>query len=154
MHSNVPAGMFVLSPSTGASKARAQMFPFFRCGKMTTERFQVINKKFSLLSRVVVAPEYRGVGLAVYLAKAARILSDTPYVECVAAMAEFSSFLTGAGFVCVGRTDFMKDSVRDVDQGRGVKGKNMGSGNVKITSGARYFVATGGDNLRENLAVL
>lgn len=58
---------------------------------------QELNKKLSIISRVVVHPKYRTIGLGVKIVKETLPLADTPYVEAVAVMARYNPFFEKAG---------------------------------------------------------
>jgi GNAT superfamily N-acetyltransferase len=61
------------------------------------QRLQLINREVRTISRVVVDPQFRGLGLAVRLVR--RALSETrvPYVEALAAMGRVHPFFERAG---------------------------------------------------------
>jgi len=56
-----------------------------------------INKKLSIISRVVIHPKYRTIGLGAKLISETPPLVGTPYVEMVAVMAKYSPFAEKAG---------------------------------------------------------
>jgi ABC-type transport system involved in cytochrome c biogenesis ATPase subunit/GNAT superfamily N-acetyltransferase len=56
-----------------------------------------LNKKLSVISRVVVHPKYRTVGLGVKLVKETLALAGTEYVEMSAVMAKYNPFAEKAG---------------------------------------------------------
>jgi ABC-type lipoprotein export system ATPase subunit len=62
--------------------------------KMT---MQELSEKLSIISRVVVHPKYRTIGLGVKLVKETLPLAGTPYVEMVAVMAKYNPFAEKAG---------------------------------------------------------
>jgi len=62
--------------------------------KLTT---QELNEKLSIISRVVLHPKYRTIGLGAKLVKETLPLADTPYVEAVAVMARYNPFFEKAG---------------------------------------------------------
>jgi len=61
-----------------------------------------LNRWFYTISRIVLHPLYRGIGLGKKLLKAALLASDRPYVELVAVMARYNRFAEAAGMVKVG----------------------------------------------------
>ncbi|MCC6573313.1 MAG: hypothetical protein IT462_05920 [Planctomycetes bacterium] len=61
-----------------------------------------LNRDVRLLSRIIVDPRFRGVGVAGKLIADGLRQLGVPYVECLAQMGAFSSFLTSAGFVHAG----------------------------------------------------
>jgi len=56
-----------------------------------------INKDFVIISRVVVLPKFRGIGLAVKLVKETLPLIKKKYVETIAVMARYNPFFAKAG---------------------------------------------------------
>jgi len=56
-----------------------------------------INEKSSVISRVVVHPKYRTIGLGAKLVKETLLLVGTPYVEMPAVMAKYNPFAEKAG---------------------------------------------------------
>jgi len=51
-----------------------------------------LNRKVSIISRVVVHPKYRTIGLGSKLVRETLSLAGTPYVELVAVMAKYNPF--------------------------------------------------------------
>jgi hypothetical protein len=62
--------------------------------KMTPKE---LNKKLSIIGRVVVHPKYRSISLGAKLVKETLPLAGTPYVEMVAVMAKYNPFAEKAG---------------------------------------------------------
>jgi hypothetical protein len=58
---------------------------------------QELNKKLSIISRVVVHPKYRTIGLGIKLVRETLPLVGTPYVEMLAVMAKYNPFAEKAG---------------------------------------------------------
>ena len=56
-----------------------------------------LNEKLSIISRVVVHPKYRTIGLGAKLVKETLHLAGTPYVEMPAVMAKYNPFAEKAG---------------------------------------------------------
>lgn len=59
----------------------------------------MLNREFRAISRVVVHPRFRGMGLAVRLVKHALANPETVYTESIAAMGRVHPFLQRAGMV-------------------------------------------------------
>ena len=57
------------------------------------------NRLFSNISRIVIHPKYRSIGLGVRLVKETLPKAGTPYVETVAVMARYNPFFEKAGMV-------------------------------------------------------
>lgn len=68
-----------------------------RFAKSTTESTNDLNKNIECISRVVLHPKYRGIGLAYYFLKEYFKLTESPYVETVAVMANYNPFFEKAG---------------------------------------------------------
>ncbi len=58
---------------------------------------QELNKKLSIINRVVIHPKYRTIGLGAKLISETLPLVGTPYVELIAVMAKYSPFAEKAG---------------------------------------------------------
>ena len=58
---------------------------------------QKLNKKLSIINRVVIHPKYRTIGLGVKLIRETLPIVGTPYVEMIAVMAKYSPFAEKAG---------------------------------------------------------
>jgi len=56
-----------------------------------------LNEKLSIISRVVVHPKYRTIGLGAKLVRETLAKAGTPYVEMVAVMAKYNPFAEKAG---------------------------------------------------------
>jgi ABC-type lipoprotein export system ATPase subunit/GNAT superfamily N-acetyltransferase len=56
-----------------------------------------LTKDISVISRVVVHPKYRGIGLGTKLVAETLALAGTPYVEAIAVMARYNPFFEKAG---------------------------------------------------------
>jgi ABC-type ATPase with predicted acetyltransferase domain len=58
---------------------------------------QELNKKLSIINRVVIHPKYRTIGLGAKLIRETLPMAGTPYVELIAVMAKYSPFAEKAG---------------------------------------------------------
>ena len=58
---------------------------------------QELNKQLSVISRVVIHPKYRTIGLGAKLIHETLSLSGTPFVELIAVMAKYNPFAEKAG---------------------------------------------------------
>lgn len=67
------------------------------------ERAKVLNEEVRCISRVVVEPRYRGLGVAVRLVKHALATATTPVTEAIAAMGHVSPFFERAGMTAYRR---------------------------------------------------
>ena len=59
--------------------------------------FKELNKRLSIISRVVLHPKYRTIGLGAKIVKETLPQAGTPYVEAVAVMAKYNPFFEKAG---------------------------------------------------------
>lgn len=59
--------------------------------------FHELNKRLSIINRVVIHPKYRTIGLGAKLIRETLPLCGTPYVEMIAVMAKYSPFAEKAG---------------------------------------------------------
>lgn len=76
---------------------------------------QEINAKLSLISRLVVHPKYRTVGLGATLIRETLPLAGTPFVELIAVMPKYSPFAEKAGMTKVAEQVSVK-SVAKISQ--------------------------------------
>jgi ABC-type transport system involved in cytochrome c biogenesis ATPase subunit/GNAT superfamily N-acetyltransferase len=56
-----------------------------------------LNQKLSIISRIVIHPKYRTIGLGAYLIRETLQRAGTPYIEMVAVMAKYNPFAERAG---------------------------------------------------------
>ena len=82
-------GVIVYSYPPPACFGRRLMLP-----RMT---IQELNKRLSIINRVVIHPKYRTIGLGAKLIRETLPLVGTPYVEMIAVMAKYSPFAEKAG---------------------------------------------------------
>lgn len=67
----------------------------------TKENFQEVNKLFESISRIIVHPKYRSIGLAYYLIKEYFKICKSKYVETIAVMPKYNPFFEKAGMTNV-----------------------------------------------------
>jgi len=84
------AGVIVYSSPAVAAFGRKKAF-----GRQFS--LEELNRDVALISRVVVHPKYRTIGLGVKLVKETLHLAGRPYVETVAVMARYNPFFEHAG---------------------------------------------------------
>lgn len=84
------AGVIVYSSPAVAAFGRKKAF-----GRQLS--LEELNRDVALISRVVVHPKYRTIGLGVKLVKETLHLAGRPYVETVAVMARYNPFFEHAG---------------------------------------------------------
>jgi hypothetical protein len=73
---------------------------------------QELNEKLCIISRVVIHPKYRTIGLGAKLIRESLPLVGTPYVEMVAVMAKYNPFAEKAGMRKVFEQPISEDAVR------------------------------------------
>lgn len=69
----------------------------FGRSKVWRGTFSELQREMSLISRVIVLPKYRTIGLGVKLVRDTLPLAGTPFVEMVAVMAKYNPFAEKAG---------------------------------------------------------
>ena len=74
-----------------------------------------INKKVAIISRVVLHPKYRSIGLGVRLVKETLPLVGRPYVEAIAVMARYNPFFEKAGMEKIAERKPDKSILRAVE---------------------------------------
>ncbi len=76
-------------------------FFYGECLNRSKQEIQELNRLFSSISRVVIHPKYRSIGLGAYLVAEALKLSPTRFTETVAVMARYNPFFEKGGMVKV-----------------------------------------------------
>jgi len=71
-----------------------------------------LNEKLSIITRVVVHPKYRTVGLGAKLVKETLPLAGTPYVEMTAVMAKYNPFAEKAGMQKIAQQPPPKEAIK------------------------------------------
>jgi len=74
-----------------------------------------LNEKLSIISRVVVHPKYRTIGLGAKLVKETLPLAGTPYVEMPAVMAKYNPFAEKVGMKRIAEQAPPKEATKIVD---------------------------------------
>lgn len=77
------------------NRATGGRYRLGRCGRLSTAA--LINRELRTISRVVIAPNWRGLGLAGRLVRETLPRVGTPYVEALAAMGRVHPFFERAG---------------------------------------------------------
>ncbi|MBT0160783.1 GNAT family N-acetyltransferase [Candidatus Bathyarchaeota archaeon A05DMB-2] len=88
-----------------------------------------LNEKLSIITRVVVHPKYRTIGLGAKLVKETLPLAGTPYVEMPAVMAKYNPFAEKAGMQKIAEQPPPKEAVKiaEILQGLGFNIQLLGS---------------------------
>jgi len=94
-----PVGVIVYArPALSlAARDRATGGRYRSAGLGRTSMATILNREVRVISRVVLAPNWRGLGLAVRLVAETMPLVGTPYVEALAAMGHVHPFFERAG---------------------------------------------------------
>jgi GNAT superfamily N-acetyltransferase len=97
------AAVIVYGPAHLALKARNLVLPMYKKDKNDDgrEHAKKINNDIIRIWRVIVKPKFRGAGLASKLVRDTLMLTNYPYVETLAVMAQYSNFFESAGMVKV-----------------------------------------------------
>ncbi len=96
-HEGKPVAVIVYSYPLPNHRARNVVFPWLREVRNLKERLRLVNRLFTRISRVVVHPKYRGIGLGVRIVRETLPMAGTPIVEALAVMARFNPFFERAG---------------------------------------------------------
>lgn len=95
-HKNELIGVIVITYPHLALKGR-NIFNNNKYSKMTKENCEKINEEFECIARIILHPQYRGLGLAYYFLKEYFKLSKCKYIETLAVMASYTPFFEKAG---------------------------------------------------------
>ncbi|MCS7113836.1 MAG: GNAT family N-acetyltransferase [Nitrososphaerota archaeon] len=99
--------------------------------KMTMKE---LNEKLSIISRVVVHPKYRTIGLGTKLVKETLPLAGTPYVEMPAVMAKYNPFAEKAGMQKIAEQPPPKEAIKIIEilQNLGFNVQLLGSQKIRF----------------------
>jgi hypothetical protein len=95
-----PRKVFVLKRDSELCGVIVYSYPSSICfgrSKVWKGDFKKLQREMSLISRVVVHPKYRSIGLGVKIVKETLARAGTPYVEALAVMAKYNPFFEKAG---------------------------------------------------------
>jgi GNAT superfamily N-acetyltransferase len=109
-------GLIVYSYPPAACFGRRMILP-----KMS---MQELNEKLSIISRVVIHPKYRTIGLGHRLVRGTLEHAGTPYVETVAVMAKYSPFFEKADMRKIAESPQVKSAL-DVAEALRTLGFNL-----------------------------
>ncbi len=82
----------------------------YRSLRSSRQRASLLSAELRTISRVVVAPQWRGLGLAVRLVREALATATTPYTEAIAAMGKVHPFFEKAGMTPYHRPPLASDN--------------------------------------------
>jgi hypothetical protein len=124
-----------------------------------------LNEKLSIVSRVVVHPKYRTVGLGSKLIHETLPLAGTPFVEMVAVMARYNPFADRAGMrrvavqkpdgkvlLVAGLLERLGFNLQLLGSTRYVRGKLEGLDPTQISELKEAFVRNGHPRFRKEIA--
>ena len=100
-HHGRTIGIILYGPSFLASRYRNQLFPEYKNNP------KKVNEDITRITRVIVHPKYRGVGLAQELIRLTLPMVNKRIVETIAAMAQYNPFFEKAGMKLVGKQKFL-----------------------------------------------
>ena len=100
--SGAPAAVLVVSPPVRACRGRNAALPRRYTGRLRKRALARLNREIECISRVVVHPIFRGLGLGVALVRHALATAETPMVEALAAMGEVHPLFEKAGMYSFG----------------------------------------------------
>jgi len=96
-------GIIVYTLSFRALHYRNKLFPEYK------NDIQKVNSEILRISRVIIHPKFRGIGLAQVLIKQTMPQVNARIVECVAAMAKYNPFFEKAGMTLAGKMELQPD---------------------------------------------
>lgn len=96
-------GIIVYTMSFRALKYRNQLFPEYK------NNIQKVNREILRISRVIIHPKFRGIGLAQVLIRQTLPTVNARIIECVAAMAKYNPFFEKAGMTLAGTMELQPD---------------------------------------------
>ncbi|MCX8203547.1 MAG: GNAT family N-acetyltransferase [Nitrososphaeria archaeon] len=132
------AGVIVYTSVYPHLRAREAAFPFLKELKKELGRKRYVkwlNEHFTRISRVVVHPKFRGIGLGAELVRRTMPLVGKAYVEALAVMARYNPFFERAG---MRRIEVGKEPREDVKAARELL-KDLGADDFVIRD-RRLFV--------------
>jgi hypothetical protein len=93
-----PVGVIVYTmPSIGLEMRNIATGSIFDNCSSRSERMKMINKNIRCISRVIIEPRYRGLGLAARLVRETMPLMNVPIIEAIAAMGRVNPFFEKVG---------------------------------------------------------
>ncbi|HVJ85016.1 MAG TPA: hypothetical protein VM452_05180 [Caulifigura sp.] len=110
-HGDEPVGICVFSTPPLSLSGRNRFFGL--SGRWDSLRIRTLNRKISMLSRVVLHPTYRGAGIGADFVRRSCELFPFPWIETLTEMGRINPFFERAGFVRVpGRTHTVAERSR------------------------------------------
>jgi ABC-type ATPase with predicted acetyltransferase domain len=110
-------GIIVYTLSFRALHLRNQLFPEYK------NNIEKVNSEILRISRVIIHPKFRGIGLAQELVRQTLPMVNARLVECVAAMAKYNPFFEKAGMTLAGKMELQPDQKKLLTLIENAKGK-------------------------------
>ena len=88
----------------------------FGRGKVWKGDFHRLEREISTISRVIVHPKYRTIGLGVKLVKETLAKAGTPYVETLAVMAKYNPFFEKSGMQKIAESKLNMNLLHAIEQ--------------------------------------
>jgi len=89
-------GVIIYSMPTASCQMRSAAIPFL-AGLDRRTRLKLINANIRTISRCIIEPRFRSLGLAVRLVKETMPLMNVPFIEALAVMGQVNPFFEKAG---------------------------------------------------------
>ncbi len=86
-------------PAPNCAARNTALGPQF-CSSDRAQGLRQLNQSIRTISRVVIDPAWRGLGLAAWLVRRTMPRLNVPYIESLAVMGRFNPFLEKAGMTC------------------------------------------------------
>jgi hypothetical protein len=110
-----PVGVIVYTmPAMGLEVRNIAIGEMFECCQNRKERLKMINENIRCISRVIIDPRYRGLGLAARLVRETMPLMNVPVIEAMAVMGQVNPFFEKAGMkACPAKLSRQCERMRD-----------------------------------------
>jgi GNAT superfamily N-acetyltransferase len=97
-HDDIPIGVIVYTmPAMELQIRNTVIADMFKTCHNRSQRIKMINENIRCISRVIIDPRYRGLGLASRLVRETMPLMYVPIIEAIAAMGRVNPFFEKAG---------------------------------------------------------
>ena len=112
----LPVGVIVYTmPAIGLEARNLAIGSMFDACQNRKERMKMINENIRCISRVIIEPRYRGLGLAARLVRETMPLMNVPIIEAMAVMGQVNPFFEKAGMTAYpAKLSHQCEKMRDV----------------------------------------
>ncbi len=124
-HRDEPVGICIFTTPCLSLKPRNRYFGIG--SRWTSLHLKALNAQLTTLSRVVLHPKYRGVGIAGPFVRRCCEMLPSPWIETLTEMGHMNPFFEKAGFIRVGVCDGPAQSLAGHSAIYGVKRKSHGT---------------------------